>query len=197
MDLVRRLLTELKANPNSRNQADGGTALHQAAAYDSSGACTKVLIEYGADTEAESRAGWTPLFSAVYFSQAASVAVLLKAGANVEHRVRGFDSSASSVCLLGLYGTCHSLFLFITFAVTVLPLTAPSPHSFQFLHPPSYRLPTYPDYTVGTAPARPCIHTFLSRGWQDGLRHGCHAPSRTSRVRQGTAPTQHTMGENT
>jgi hypothetical protein len=76
------LLDEMHSNPNARNALDNATPLHAAAAYDPSGVCVLHLIAHGADVNAQSDGGWTPLFSATFYDNLNAMRLLLESGSN-------------------------------------------------------------------------------------------------------------------
>ncbi len=100
---VVRLLLEQGANPNAVC-SDGITALHAAVGETPSLSeaqveCVRYLVEAGADVDARTNAGLTPLMNAVWFGCTQSVAELLAAGASLltrDHQGRTAEDLAKA-----------------------------------------------------------------------------------------------------
>jgi ankyrin repeat protein len=94
---VLRLLTEAGADVNAKDSHDR-TALYLVF-YDSEGGprdlSTRILLAAGADPNATTKSGETPLHAAARRDDAASVLLLIEAGADVNVEDRGGDSPLS------------------------------------------------------------------------------------------------------
>lgn len=94
---VYRLLRDVGAV--DRRVGGGCTALHTTCSLGAgSAACAQLLLDAGADVEAVSDKGWTPLLMACYWKHTAIVKLLIDAGANVNVRLHW-------ACPLGAPGT--------------------------------------------------------------------------------------------
>ncbi len=80
-----QILLEHGGNPNSRYDNDFNQAALAHSADNHNIDNMKLLLQYGADIEAEDRTGYTPLISAATLNQFNAVAFLIEKGANFRH----------------------------------------------------------------------------------------------------------------
>lgn len=111
------LLLKHGANPNERSHSDGERTILQMAVIAGSLPAIKILLEFGADVNAESKGGMTALFWSCLLGQEEYVQELLAAGASIgtESENAGYaihcaasGGSAGSIKLLLEAGANHS-----------------------------------------------------------------------------------------
>ncbi|HEY4363694.1 MAG TPA: ankyrin repeat domain-containing protein [Bryobacteraceae bacterium] len=108
VDAIKTLLTH-GAKVNATEPYRGQTALHWAAGEGNASAAA-MLIEFGGDVRAKSKAGYTPLLLAVLDNQTEAVKVLLDHGANVEDAAPD-GTTALNVAVVNAYYDLASLLL--------------------------------------------------------------------------------------
>ena len=103
---VVRTLIESRANPAYINARDGGlgwTPLHWAAdgRYFKDGSLLRILLEHGADINAQTHGGWTPLHRASNYGALEVVCLLLEHGADVETKTNSGKTALQFAANLG------------------------------------------------------------------------------------------------
>jgi len=79
-------LVNLGTDPCAKNKKDGNQPLHYAATHAMFAEVLTVLLELGADIEAENNEGETPIFSAIRNNNCHAAQVLISKGANIHHK---------------------------------------------------------------------------------------------------------------
>lgn len=90
LDILKEVLTKKPSVVNASDR-DGYTPLHKAC-YNNNVEMAKLLLQYGADPNAETELGWIPLHSACKWNNAECVALMLQHGSDINATSHGHQT---------------------------------------------------------------------------------------------------------